>query len=126
MEFLIISLILLAIYFMPTFIALRRRHTYKWVILGINTFAIAGGIPWLVAFIGSMPTNKSFIDPIAGNVTGKGTRNFGDTVGSIEYGRERGYEEERKKVRKINLVNYRVYAFDYFRSKLHLQSNFFE
>ena len=72
MELLIISLILLAIYFMPTFIALRRRHTYKWVILGINTFAIAGGIPWLVAFIWAVwPTNKSLFDPIAGNVTGK-------------------------------------------------------
>ena len=42
-------------------------------------------------------TNKSLIDPIAGNVTGKGTRNSGDTIGSIEYGRERGYLEEKNK-----------------------------
>ena len=34
--------------------------------------------------------------------------------------------KKEKKVRKINLVNYRVYAFNYFRSKLHFQSNFFE
>ena len=40
--FLILGLILLAIYFIPTFIALQRRHSYKWVILGINTFGIAG------------------------------------------------------------------------------------
>ena len=104
MEFLIIGLILLAIYFIPTFIysfnwlCKQRRHTYKWVILGINTFAIAAGVPWLAAFIWAVwPTNKSLIDPIAGNVTGKGTRNSGDTIGSLEYGRERGYSEEKDK-----------------------------
>ena len=96
MEFLIIGLFLLAIYFIPTFIAFQRRHIYKWVILGINTFAIAAGVPWLAAFIWAVwPTNKSLIDPIAGNVTGKGTRNSGDTIGSLEYGRERGYLEEK-------------------------------
>jgi hypothetical protein len=94
----IIGLILLAVYFIPTFIALKRGHAYKWVILGINTFAIAGGVPWLVAFIWAVwPTNKSLFDPIAGNVTGKGTRNTGDTVGSIEYGRERGYLDEKNR-----------------------------
>ena len=94
----IIGLILLAVYFIPTFIALKRRHAYKWVILGINTFAIAGGIPWLIAFIWAVwPRNKSLIDPIAGNVTGKGTRNSGDTFGSIEYGRERGYLDEKNR-----------------------------
>ena len=68
----------------------------KWVILGINTFAIAAGVPWLAAFIWAVwPTNKSLIDPIAGNVTGKGSRNSGDTIGSLEYGRERGYLEEK-------------------------------
>ena len=98
MEFLIIGLFLLAIYFIQTFIVFYRKHTYKQVILGINTFAIAAGVPWLAAFIWAVqPTNKSLIDPIAGNVTGKGTRNSGDTVGSIEYGRERGYLEEKNK-----------------------------
>jgi len=98
MEFFIIGLFLFTIYFIPTFIAFYRRHSYKWVILGINTFAIAAGVPWLAAFIWAVwPTNKSLIDPIAGNVTGKGTRNFGDTIGSIEHGRERGYLEEKNK-----------------------------
>ena len=96
--FLILGLILLVLYFIPTLIALQRRHAYKWVILGINTFGIAGGVPWLVAFIWAVwPANKSLIDPIAGNVTGKGTRNSGDTVGTIEYGRERGYLDEKNK-----------------------------
>ena len=94
----ILGLILLAFYFIPTFIALKRRHAYKWVILGINTFAIAGGVPWLVAFIWAVwPTNKSLFDPIAGNVTGKRTRNSGNTVGSIEYGRERAYLDEKNR-----------------------------
>ena len=39
--------------------------------------------PWLAAFIWAVwPTNKSLIDPIAGNVTGKGYRSSGDTIGS--------------------------------------------
>ena len=95
---LILGLILLAFYFIPTFVAFKRRHAYKLVILAINTFAIAGGVPWLVAFIWAVwPPNKSLFDQIAGNVTGKGTRNSGDTVGSIEYGRESGYLDEKNK-----------------------------
>ena len=98
MEFLIISLFLLAIYFIPSFINFYRRHTFKWVILGINTFAIAAGGPRIKAFnIAVWPTKKSLIGPIAGNFTGKGIRNSGDTVGSIEYGRERGYLEKKDK-----------------------------
>ena len=51
-----------------------------------------------VSFIWAVwPTNKSLFDPIAGNVTGKGTRNTGDTVWSIEYGRERGYLDEKNR-----------------------------
>ena len=96
MEFLIIGLFILVIYYIPTFIAFRRNHTYKWVILGINTFAIAAGVPWLAAFIWAVwPTNKSLIDPIAGNLTGTGTRNSGDTFGSLKHGMERGYLEEK-------------------------------
>ena len=96
MEFLIIGLFLLSIYFIPTFIAFHRRHIYKWVILGINIFAIAAEVPWLAAFIWAVwPTNKSIIDLMAGNVTGKGSSNFGDTIGSLEYGRERGYSKEK-------------------------------
>jgi len=53
-------------------------------------------LPWIIAFIwAAWPADKSLIDPIAGNVTGKGKRNAGDTVGSVQYGLERGYEEEK-------------------------------
>ena len=43
------------------------------------------------------PSEKSLIDPIAGNVTGKGLRNSGDTIGSINFGVERGYLVEKQK-----------------------------
>ncbi len=66
-------------------------------ILGKNTFAIAAEVPWLTPFIWAIwPTNKSLIDPIAGNVTRKDTRNSDDTIGSLEYGGERGFSEEKK------------------------------
>ena len=96
MELIIIGIFLLAIYFIPTVIAFQRGHIYKWVILGINTFAIAAGVPWLAAFIWAVwPTNKSLIDPIAGNVTGKGIRNLRDTFGSMKDGRKKGYAEDK-------------------------------
>ncbi len=94
----LLILVILCLYYIPFIIALVRRHQYKWVILGINTIGFVGVFPWIAAFIWAVwPTNKSLIDPIAGNVTGKGTRNSGDTIGSIEYGRERGYLDEKNK-----------------------------
>ncbi len=85
------------IYFMPTIIAYRRRHAYKHVILGINIIGFVGVFPWVGAFIwAAWPEDKSLIDPLAGNVTGKGRRNSGDTIGSAQYGVERGYKEEKE------------------------------
>ena len=90
-------LIVLAIYFTPSIIAYKRNHAYKHVILGINAIRFVGILPWIVAFIwGAWPSNKSLIDPLAGNVTGKGKRNTGDTIGAVQYGLERGYEDERE------------------------------
>ena len=61
-----------------------------------NKFSIAAGVPWLAFFIWAVwQTNKSLIDLIAGNVTGKGARNSGDTIGSLEDGRERVYSKEK-------------------------------
>ena len=66
--------------------------------IGHKYFCNRWGVPLLFAFVWAVwPTNKSLFDPIAGNVTGKGTRNSGDTVGSIEYGRERGYSDEKNR-----------------------------
>jgi len=66
------------------------------VILGLNVIGFAGVVPWVIAFMWAVwPNEKSLIDPIAGNVTGKGRRNTGDTLGSVKYGVERGYIEEK-------------------------------
>lgn len=61
-----------------------------------NTFAIAAGVPLLAAFIWAVWTsNKSLIDPIAGNMEGKDIRNSWNTIGSLEHGRKRGYSDEK-------------------------------
>jgi len=91
---LILVLLALALYFTPFIIALTRGHSYKWVIFGLNAIGFSG-VTWLVSFVWAVwPSEKSLIDPVAGNVTGTGRRNVGDTLGSIEYGKERGYTEE--------------------------------
>ena len=98
MATLFLVLFCLCLYFIPFIIAVRRRHHYKWVILGINTIGFVGVLPWIAAFIWAVwPSEKSLIDPIAGNVTGKGLRNSGDTIGSIHFGKERGYLVEKQK-----------------------------
>ena len=93
---LLLFLLILAVYFCPAIIAFKRRHAFKYVILGINIIGFVGILPWIIAFIWSVwPSDKSLLDPIAGNVTGKGKRNVGDTLGSVQYGVERGYQDER-------------------------------
>jgi len=95
---LLFLLIALAAYFLPTIIAFKRKHSYKYVILGINIIGFVGIFPWIAAFIwAAWPADKSLIDPLAGNVTGMGKRNTGDTIGAIQYGKERGYEDEKHK-----------------------------
>ena len=90
----ILAILALLFYFLPFVVAYQRRHAYKWVIFAINLFAFFG-LPWVVCLVWAVwPSNKSLIDPVAGNLTGIGKRNSGDTLGSIEYGRERGYAEE--------------------------------
>lgn len=67
------------------------------MILGINVIGFVGVLPWVIAFIwAAWPKNKSIIDPVVGNVTGKGRRNTGDTIGAASYGLARGYAEEQE------------------------------
>jgi hypothetical protein len=81
-----------AIYFLPTFIAFKRQHGYKNIILVMNVFGFSG-VLWIIAMIWAVfPTEKSLIDPVVGNVTGTGERNAGDTIGSAKFGFERGYQ----------------------------------
>lgn len=91
----ILGVVLLAAYFIPTIIALLRGHAYTGVILALNVFAGWTGLGWLAAMVWAVwPAEKALIDPVVGNVTGVGVRNSGDALGAVSLGRERGYREE--------------------------------
>ena len=81
----IIAVILVAfIYFLPTFVAFKRQHEYRWVIFGINFIAGLTMIGWLVAFIWAVfPRERSLADPVLGNPIGTGNRNVGHTIGEV-------------------------------------------
>ena len=69
----------LGLYFAPFIIALLRHDSYKQVIFGLNTIDFSG-ITWLVSFAWAVwPSEKSLINPVAGNSTGSGRQNAGDT-----------------------------------------------
>lgn len=71
--------------FVPAIIAFKRDHAYKWIILALCFFS-ATGILWLVAMIWAVwPADKSLADPVLGNVTGKGNRNVGHTLGEVSH-----------------------------------------
>ena len=100
MEIVILFLVLGFLYFLPTTIAIHRGHSYKWVILGINVIGF-WIIPWVAAFVWAVwPKEKSLLDPVAGNVTGKGRRNIGDTFGANQFGVKRGYSNEEEQYYK--------------------------
>lgn len=92
---------LIALLLLPYIIARRRGHAYCNVIL-VLCFCGFTGIAWVIALIWAIyPSEKSLIDPILGNPTGVGVRNVGDTLGSVQYGRERGYANEQASRPKI-------------------------
>ncbi len=92
----IIGAALIAIYFVPTFIAYRRDHAFKGVIFAINFVLGLSGIGYLVALVWAIwPQEKSILDPILGNPTGLGVRNVGDTFGSKKVGEVRGEVQEK-------------------------------
>ena len=96
------AIVALPIFFIPSIVAYRRKHTYFGVIVGLNIFGFTGFL-WIIAFIWAVfPSNKSLIDPFLGNVTGTGVRNTGDTIGSVKYGVRRGEEQERKTDHEAN------------------------
>ena len=71
-------------YFLPSIIAFNRDHSYKWVILAINTVAGASGIGWLIAMVWAVyPQERSLADPVIGNPTGTGERNVGHTMAEV-------------------------------------------
>jgi uncharacterized protein len=87
-----------AIYFIPSVIAFKRNHEYKWVILALNTFGGFTGIIWIAVLVWAIyPHNKSMLDPLVGPVTGRGSRNAGDPLGEANFGLKRGYSNESGK-----------------------------
>ncbi len=84
----------LLVLFVPFIIAIIRGHQYKWIIFVLCIFGFFG-IPWIVALVWAIwPTEKSLADPVLGNPTGVGARNVGDTLGSVNFGKDRGYRAE--------------------------------
>src|SRR5450755_934115 len=77
-------IVAIGFYFLPTFIAFKRYHAFKWVIFAINAVLGASGLGWLVAFVWAVyPQDKSLADPLIGNPTGTGNRNSGHTLGEM-------------------------------------------
>lgn len=89
-------------YLIPSFIAFGRNHAYKYIILVMNIFGAWTGVLWIVSIVWACwPQEKSLADPILGNVTGTGNRNTGDTIGAVNYGKERGYDTEKPAPEKL-------------------------
>ena len=81
---LVVVIVLALTYGLPSFIAFKRQHEYRWIIFGINIVAGATGLGWLIAFVWAVyPTNKSLADPVLGNPTGLDGRNAGHTLGEV-------------------------------------------
>ncbi|MGA2029248.1 MAG: superinfection immunity protein, partial [Verrucomicrobiota bacterium] len=60
------GLLALVVYFLPTIIALWRKHHYKWVIFAINLFVGVTGVGYLVALIwAAWPRQTAVFDVIA-------------------------------------------------------------
>ena len=58
-------LIAIIIYFVPTIIAFKRDHHYKWPIFGLNLAGFTG-FAWLAAFVWAVwPRETTVIDVIA-------------------------------------------------------------
>ena len=103
--YIIVALILIAIYFIPTVIAYRRDHSYKGIILAINFVLGLSGLGYFVALAWAVwPEEKSILDPVLGNPTGLGVRNVGDTFGSKKTGEVRGEVHEKDMTVEIEKI----------------------
>ncbi|MEI8315436.1 MAG: superinfection immunity protein [Verrucomicrobiota bacterium] len=67
---LIVVVIVLGIYLLPSIIAFRRKHHYRFIILGINVVMGLTGIGYLAAFVWAVwPSQTSVIDPLVASPT---------------------------------------------------------
>ena len=103
--YIILAIVVIALYFLPTIIAFRRDHAYKGIIFAINFVLGASGIGYLAALVWAIwPQEKSILDPILGNPTGLGVRNVGDTFGSKKVGEVRGEVQEKDMTVEIEKI----------------------
>ena len=103
--YIILAVVVIALYFIPTFIAYRRDHGYKGIIFAINLVLGASGIGYLIALVWAIwPEEKSILDPVLGNPTGLGVRNVGDTFGSKKVGEVRGEVQEKDMTTEIEKI----------------------
>lgn len=66
----IIILLIVSVFFIPTFIAFIRKHQFKWIIFGINLIFGATGIGFLAAFAWAVwPRQTSVVDLIKNDPT---------------------------------------------------------
>jgi len=80
----IAALLLAWLFLLPTYIAFKRQHAFKWIIFAINVVLGASGLGWLVALVWAIyPQGKSIADPVLGNPTGLGSRNVGHTLADV-------------------------------------------
>lgn len=67
---LLCAVMVIAVYLLPTIIAFRRKHHYKWVIFGINAVFGFTGIGFLAAFVWAVwPRQTAFLDLVANDPT---------------------------------------------------------
>lgn len=93
--YIVIFLLGIFLWILPGIIASRRNHAYKNIIWILALVGIGNGITWLIAIIWALwPQEKSWVDPLIGNVTGTGTRNMGDTIGAVVAGVSQGGKDE--------------------------------
>jgi hypothetical protein len=96
--YILLFLSIIALYFLPTIIAVKRGHEYRWVIFALNLAGGWTGVLWIAALVWAVfPHNRTVIDPVVGSATGVGFRNTGDTLGEADFGRQRGYSEEQSR-----------------------------
>ncbi len=68
--FILLLLISILLYLLPSIIAFARRHHYRWIIFFINVFACIGGVSWIVAMVWAVwPSDTGVLDPVVNDPT---------------------------------------------------------
>jgi hypothetical protein len=87
-------------YIIPSIVAWKRQHYYKWVIIALNLFFGTTGIGWLVALVwAAWPSNTPFFSLLTRDaVTGKSnTENFKE-IGHAASSASKGTDQHTDKL----------------------------